>query len=149
MKKFFLAFSIVCLSAIGLSSPVLAGFTITDTFDCATSGDTNLTDYFCDGTDLHEVNVHCWNLDADIGGSLEVGANDGEFRFVVKQDTDDTDTYVCDLEGYYVDSDKTEVKCTDAPKGPNKSTPGNNPHGGGYDQAGFEIKNLGYDEICD
>jgi hypothetical protein len=115
-----------------------------DEFDCATSGDTNLTDYFCNGTDLYEVNLHCWNLTAPIDGTLEIFGD--TYYFDVQQDMDVTADYVCDHDGYYIDSVKTEIKCTDADKGSNK--PGKN-HSAGYDQAGFEIKNLGYDESCD
>ena len=144
MKKLITLLCVACIGSLGFGSPVVAGLgPPLASFPCESSGDTNLSDYFCSGTDLYEVSVHCWNLTDPIDGQLVI-LNNSEFYFTVQQD--DESDYVCDLDGYYIDSLKTEAKCTDADKGSNK--PGKNKPSG-FDEAGFEIKNLGYDESCD
>ena len=144
MKKLIALLCVACVGSLGLGSPALAGVAPPlASFPCESSGDTNLSDYFCSGTDLYEVSVHCWNLTDPIDGQLDI-IDDNQFDFLVWQG--DFSDIVCDLEGYYIDSKKTEAKCTDADKGSNK--PGKNKPSG-FDEAGFEIKNLGYDESCD
>jgi hypothetical protein len=119
-------------------------------FSCEETGDTNLKDYFCDGGRLYEVKVSCLNLDADIAGNLGISLYPfpgsgpvGAYDFLVRQNTDDVENTVCDSIGLYGNTVKTEGKCTDAPTGSNKGKPGNGNEPVGYDQASFEIKDIG------
>lgn len=125
MKKLTAAISTACIGVAGLGTAV-AG--IPD-FECNSSGTA------CAGPDLYEVSLNCVNLEAPVGGGLEIGWDGtGTFDVFVFDDGG----IVCDMDGY-MDSSKTEGKCTEAPNGPNKNV-GKNKHGTGYPQVDFEVK---------
>jgi hypothetical protein len=145
--------SIICLGLVGalaFAPAAQAGIAGLE-FLCNESGDTHISDTFCDDGILYEVEVNCLNLEDGIGGGLQVyppglGEGSGFWDFYVVQGTADVLDYVCEASGVYGDSLKTELKCTDADKGPNK--PDHPKWGDGFDQADFEIKSLGPDDSC-
>jgi len=152
LKKLTKAICIGLLGALAFAPAAQAGGGPSIPFECADSGPTHLTDYFCDGPILYEVTVNCMNLTLGIEGALFVSPNtlnggSGNWNFQVQQGTVDLPwDPVCRASGIYGDSAKTEMKCTDASQGSNK--PGKNKPEG-YPQADFEIKNLGVDETCE
>jgi hypothetical protein len=152
MKKLTTAICMSLLGALAFAPSVQAGGGPSIPFECADSGDTYLTDYFCDGDILYEVTVNCISLTLGIDGRLSVNpgalnGGSGNWNFSVQQGTVDLPyDPVCRANGIYGDSSKTEMKCTDAPQGSNKAGK-NKPDG--YDQADFQIKSLGVDEACE
>jgi hypothetical protein len=154
LKKLTTAICAGLLGALAVAPVAQAGFGgPTYAFQCQESGDTHITDYFCDGLYLYEVKVNCTSLTDGIGGGLwvypaSINYGSGNWNFQVSQGTVDYPyDPVCRANGIYGDQAKTELKCTDALGGSNK--PDKN-HPDGYDQADFTIKALGYNpEVCD
>ena len=130
MNKLTAAISTICLGAAGFSGAAVAGVPTPD-FGCNESGS------MCAGPDLYEVSLNCDNLEDPVTGGLSIGWDgDGTFDLFVA----DVGGIICEIHGY-MDSSKTEVKCTEADKGPNKSTGrGKANHTTGAKQADAEIK---------
>ena len=139
MKKLIGAMCIGVLGAFAFAPAAQAGSSFDFEFFCDVSGDTHLVDHFCDGTALYQVTVNCMNLEPDIYGALLVDtgfatAVFGSWDFLVQE----TRGTVCEASGFYGDLLKTELKCTDAPKGSNGR--GKDEHDDEFAQADFEIK---------
>jgi hypothetical protein len=124
MKKLKLstAISTICLGSVGFAATAVAGNSGPPSFDfeCNTSDDT-----FCIGPDLYEVSLNCENFVRDDLGGINFNEYDGHASFSLNVIDEyeweyDGDT-VCKMSGD-LDSTKTEVKCTEADKGPNKHT---------------------------
>ena len=133
MKKLLIVLSVVCLGAFGLTGSVLAA----DTSPAPRTLNCDESEYVCIEDDLYEVSFNCdgdemspatQNLYiSDLGTfDLEVVNAEPAFECVISGD---------------IDAKKTEVKCTEADKGPNKGTGhGNAQHTTGALQADAEIK---------
>jgi hypothetical protein len=134
MNKLLTVISVVCLGTFGFAGSALAGapdFPDVDV-DCDTSS------LACDNNyDLYSVKLNCDNLVADIVGDLTFMPGDPPMFDLAIAENDGADE-VCNVSGD-IDSPKTDGKCTNQNKGPNKTTGNGQGQNQSHDTSGKQV----------
>ena len=134
MKNLLIVMAILCVGMFGFSGTAFASAVEIDSLNCDTDGNDTVESDFCYDGDWYEATIKCKNLAASVGGDGLKIFDDGTFTVMV---TDSGGT-VIDSEQNFVEGE-TELKSTDALKGPNK-TAGKSSHTGGDPEVKVEIE---------
>ena len=127
MKKLLTVISVVCLGVFGFSAQVIADVEVVE---CD-----NSTLACNDNDDLYSVKLNCDNLTGAISGNLTFTSGDPA-TFVVS--IADANGAICNIEGD-IDSPKTDGKCTNQSKGPNKQTGNGHGQNQNHDTSGVQV----------